>query len=311
MRILIVANHYAVCSARYAADAFTRLGHDVRHIGPAMGRNIWGMTLPERYVWEPDGSVTDHVDWANFVLVMDSDSEILDGSAYASNRGKTVAVFGADNHVRDYRRPWFDHYFLAHRNVSAMPWVGEQKGLVGTMTLATATWTGLYKDMAHMPCCYDSTVFTPSTIPWAEREYDVAMIGVMYEARWRAVQELRAAGLKVLAGTGLVYENAACAYQNARISLCLSSNGDVGQRVFETAATGCLVLSDDCPDYALLRPDGLAIWDGDDLVGTVRDLLSDAGRASEMIARSQAWAAPHTWDARAQVIVDWVTHHAA
>lgn len=301
MNILIVANHYAVCSARYATDAFKRLGHDVRHVGPAMGRNIWGLALPERYVWEPDpelqlGQYHSGWLWADLAIVMDSDPAILDA---VNSIPVPRVVWGVDNHVRSYRRPWFEAYFLAHRNVSQMAWVTEHP-------LPDTEHILLKGDaFTHLPCCYDPTIFTPSTIPWAEREYDVAMIGVMYEQRQQTVQALRAAGLRVLAGTGLVYENAALAYQNARISLCLSSNGDVGQRAFETAATGCLVLSDDCPDFARLQPDGFAIWGGGDLVGTVRDLLSDASRAEAMIARSLVWVDGQTWDARAQVIVDW------
>jgi glycosyltransferase involved in cell wall biosynthesis len=287
VNILIVCNHYAVCSARYASAAFERLGHTVKHIGPAMGRNIWGLTLPPEYVWEPDGNLNDFHEWPDLVVVMDSDPAILQAWGDDWNGLSDMVVWGVDDHVRDYRREWFDHYFLAHRNVSVMDWQA---------------------DMTHLPCSYDPTLHTPSPIPFEERAYDVCMIGVMYEHRWQLVQALRDAGFKVLAGTGLVYESYAQAYQNARISLCLSSNGDVAQRVFETARMGCVVMSDNCADYPVLKPDG--IWLLDDLtpeivVQAVRDVLHEPEHAQAMIARSMAWAEPFSWDNAARKVVDW------
>lgn len=313
MNILIVANHYAVCSARYAAAAFERLGHTVKHIGPAMGRNIWGLTLPPEYMWEPDVEIADSRDTANWqqgkpelIIVMDSDPAILD--AQFINVDVPVIIWGVDNHVRDYRRPYFDHYFLAHRNVSVMNWNTRIANRPVTAGFPIYEGDVQPSGMTHVPCCYDPALHTPSPIPFEEREFDVCMIGYMYPSRWAAVQALRDAGFKVLAGTGLVYESYAQAYQNARISLCLSSNGDVAQRVFETARMGCVVMSDNCADYPILKPDG--IWLLDDLtpetvVQAVRDVLHEPEHAQAMIARSMAWAEPHTWDARAAEIVRW------
>jgi hypothetical protein len=128
----------------------------------------------------------------------------------------------------------------------------------------------------------------------------------MYPARREAAAALRAAGLKVLAGCGLVYESAAWAYQNARISLCLSAARDVGQRIFETAVCSCVVMTDDCPDFRHLRPDGLWIVEPDaPLVEQVRSILANPADALEHVAASMAWAACHNWDARAKEIAEW------
>lgn len=287
MNILIVANHYAVCSARYAADAFKRLGHTVRHIGPAMGRDIWGLTLPERYVWEPDDNpLEDH--WRpDLRVIMDSDPAILDRNlGYA----EPTVVWGVDNHVRDYRRPYFYHYFLAHRHVSVMDW---------------------REDMTWLPCCYDPVVHTPSSIPYFEREYDVCMIGVMYPQRWALVKRLRDAGLKVLAGMGLVYDGYVQAYHNSRIALCASSNGDLALRVFEGAAMGCCVLSDMVAD--LVHEDtntamGLAGFclyqDENELLAQALELAREP-IGEQAAQRMQRSVQAHTWDARVQTIVDW------
>lgn len=329
MNILIVANHYAVASGRYATEAFRRLGHDVRTVGPAMGRQIWGMELPAEYVWEPDegfvivGKSTSSSDYAlsmkqegvetfkpDCIVVMDSDPKLLDQQANAPAT-VPIIVWGVDNHVRDYRRPWFDHYFLAHQRVSEMLWNevtyatlfdGEPKAenIVEQVVAHNP-------DMTHLPCCYDPTLHVPSAIPWADREYDVCMIGVMYPERWRVVNALRAAGFKVLAGTGLVYEAYVEAYHNSRISLCISSNGDVAQRVFETARMGCVVVSDPCSDYTLLKPEGIFLVEDGDYIGAVQEVLRDPVTAQVMASNGQAWAEPYSWDHAAQKVVEWYT----
>lgn len=277
MNILIVANHYPVASGRYAADALRRLGHNVTTIGPARGTHVWGLHLPSRYAWEPQ-RVPAQVD---MTIVMDSDPALLDAI------GAPAVVWGVDNHVRDYRRPVFGHYFLAHRNVSVTAWGA---------------------DCTHLACAYDPAWFTPSPIPYNERAYDVAVLGVMYPQRWAAVERLRAAGLRVIAGAGLVYENYRDAHHNSRIALGLSAVGDVGQRVFEAAAMGCVVVSDRCADFEHLQPDGLWVID-DDLVTDIQSILAAPETAQTMIERSMAWAKPHTWDARAQEVIAWISDH--
>lgn len=307
MKILLIANHYAVASGRYMTDAFKRLGHDVRHIGPAHGRSIWGMDVDAKYVWEPDVLPLD-TDWLpDLTIVADSDPAVTFGAQeFEGHRSGTLVVWGVDNHVRDYRRPWFDHYFLAHRGVSVMEWGENYSPSFDYIVLDVALWRE-YPDMTWLPCAYDPTLFTPSPIPYAEREYDVCMIGVMYPQRWQLVQELRDAGLKVLAGTGLIYDQYVAAYHNARISLCVSAAGDVAQRVFETAAMGCLVVSDPCADFARLKPEGIRIANsGEQLVWMCRHLIAHTELAQEMIAQSLEWVRGHEWDARAQVIIDWL-----
>src|SRR3990167_11339855 len=187
MNLLIVANHFCVCSARYATAAFERLGHTVKHVGPAMGRNIWELTLPEAYVWEPNkdfvviGHSTQSSDYAismqhdgiatyapDLIIVMDSDPEILNAQKSAPDTVPMI-VWGVDNHVRDYRRPYFEHYFLAHRNGSVMAWQPNDPRIGPD----NPDWQPRWMDMTHLPCCFDPTLHTPSPIPFEQREYDV------------------------------------------------------------------------------------------------------------------------------------------
>lgn len=294
MNILIVANHYAVCSARYATAAFERLGHSVRHVGPARGGDIWGLTLPSEYEWEPQDEGPTVQDVA---IIMDSDPKVLDDAVTLAEY-MPVIVWGVDNHVRDYRRGWFDHYFLAHRHVSVMVWYSDPND-----------YEARHKDMSWLPCCYDPTLHTPSPIPFEDREYDVCMIGVMYERRWALVKALKAAGLSVLAGCGLVYENYVAAYHNARIALNISVKGDVAQRLFETAAMGNVVMTDVCRDFPLLKPEGFWTLDTgtepEAVVQACKDILHEPEHAQNMVKLSQAWAKDHTWDSRAAQIVRW------
>ena len=310
MNILIVANHYAVCSARYASAAFERLGHTVKHVGPAMGRNIWGLTLPPEYVWEPtEGWSLDimgsHYANLDLVVIMDSDPVLLDK---ANTFAGPKIVWGVDNHVRDYRRDRIDHYFLAHRNVSVMSWDTRiaNRPIVGGSIINDGDVQP--SDMTHVPCRYDPTLHTPSAIPFEEREYDVCMIGYMYPQRRQVVNALKDAGFKVLAGCGLVYEAYRDAYHNARISLCLSHNGDVAQRVLETARMGNVVMTDNCADYPILKPDGFWLLDDtqpETVVQAVKDVLHEPEHAQAMIERSKAWAEPYSWDNGARKVVEW------
>lgn len=289
MRILIIANHYVVCSGRYMADAFTRLGHDVCHVGPNMDTQIWGLTLPEQYAWMPEPGEVDCN--ANLTIIADSDRALL--TRMANHAMPTpVVIWGVDNHVRRYnlypdQKPGFERYFLAHHD-----------GPAQAVRQADEEW---------LPCGYDPALHVPSPIPWAERDYDVAVVGVMYPNRIRLVNELRAAGVKVFAATGLVYDQYVEAYHNARISLCASICGDVAQRVFETAAMGCVVMSDPCADFQRLRPNGIWLYDLRDAVRDVRTILSDPALAEANVMQSMAWVKGHTWDARAARIVDWYT----
>lgn len=301
MNILIVANHYAVCSARYATAAFERLGHTVKHIGPAMGRNIWGLTLPERYVWEPS-EISDFS--PDIMICMDSDPAILDWCNGDQSPDVFTIVWGVDSHVRDYRRPHFGHYFLAHKRSSLVPF-NEYFYIGGQLATHPEKPCG---DVTHLPCAYDPEYFTPSAIPFEERKYDVACLGVIYPQRMQVINALKDAGFSVIWGMGLVYEAFAEAYQNARISLCISSNGDVAQRVFETARMGNVVMTDNCPDFQLLKPDGVWLLDDtepDTVVQAVKDVLHEPEHAQAMIAQSMAWAEPHSWDEGARKVVGW------
>lgn len=300
MRILLVANHFAVASGRYMTDALKRLGHDVKTMGKCFGQNIWGMTVGAQYIWQPDYAYETPIrGWSpELIIVADSDPAVLHyADQYLPGRfkGVPIIVWGVDNHVREYRRPSFAHYFLAHKAVTVMPY---------------------QKDMTFLPCGYDPIAFTPSQIPWQERQYDAALIGVMYRSsnplhdRWTLYHALKEAGLKVFVGTGLVYDQMAAIYHNARVALCPSFNGDLPIRVFEGAGMGCQPVADNVGDLERINNQWgwvLTYESIPDAVEQVRGIAYDiepemGNRASTDLVN---WAQGHTWDVRAQRVMAW------
>lgn len=292
MNILIIANHYVVCSGRYYADAFKRAGHSVRSIGFAHDNKIWGMSLPPALAWQPEPPEDE---WQpDLICYIDSDPAILN----TVFEGAPRIVIGVDNHVRSYSRPYFNAYFLAHRNVSIDQW--PQPVPKEGIWLQSAEYI-------HLPCAADPVIHTQSQIPYSEREYDVVCLGMMYPHRMQSVQELIAAGFKVKWGLGLIGADYAAAHHNARIALCLSFNGDVGQRVFEAASMENVVLTDNCKDFPLLKPDGFYVLDtGESVVATVKTILADPATPWRAITgRKWVEGHNHTWDARVKVVTDW------
>jgi len=107
-----------------------------------------------------------------------------------------------------------------------------------------------------------------------------------------------------------VYDQYAAVYQDSKISLVRSAAGDVAQRVWETAAMGCLVVMDECPDCEALGlvngQNCLLYHDTAGAVEQVRWALEHPTDAERIARAGQKWAKLGTWDARAQVIVDWL-----
>lgn len=293
MKIAVWYDHYVVASGRYIVGALTATGHQVNHVGRAMGNIVWGMAVPNHYVMNPMADAPDGDE--DLVIVMDSDITVLDAAnRWAGDHLKTpVVVYGVDNHVRHYARPYFRRYFLAHVTPALMPFYDVVSGLVRS-------------DTEWLPCGTDPLFITHEPKAWREREFDVAMLGVPYPNRMKVATALREAGLSVFAGVGLFYENYATVYNNARVSLCISVRGDVAQRVFETAGLGCQVLCDPQGDLELLGIDKHVHQMPSD--ASIEDWVATVKRLSDGDApASNQWVWEHTWDVRLKRILDWYT----
>lgn len=295
-RILVAAIHYPIASGRYIARALRRMGHDVKTIGPCTGRDVWGLELPEGSEWKPDyeytvfGNGFPEIEAWSPELIITADSAFTIGIETPCPH----VLYGVDNHVRDYSyqndyglSPKFSHLFLAHSNGYR---IGEEN----------VTW---------LSCAYDPDMHYVE-IPWDKRPFHAAMVGVVYEERAQIINKMADAWLRVLAGTGAILDAYRHNYNQALISVCKSIKGDLAQRVFETAAMGCLILSDRVPDM-----DKLGMVDGVHYVGydtpdeatqKALEIVNDwePERVKEMIDASLDWVRPHTWDARCQTILE-------
>lgn len=308
MKVLLVAHHYPVASGRYVYDTLkNRIGElggvEVRSAGYAMGTEVWGGRVAPEYEWKPDYDLRSVPltlciveGWIpDLVLVMDSDSDLLDRCAALRHHlpeATPIAVYGVDNHVREYYRPWFDRYFLAHNdptvNISMARHMEDRY-----------TW---------LPCATDDYLFPMSPIPWGAREYDVACIGVMYPNRWEVVYALRDAGLKVAVGTGAIYREYRHAYQNSRIALVQSIKRDLSIRVFEGLGMGCAVLAHDMPDLHKLDADPVTTYETpEEAVQRAIELIGMEPKVvQKSVEKSSDWALRnHTWLHRAETILAW------
>lgn len=278
MNILIACIHYPVASGRYIQRAFQRLGHDVRTVGPSTGADIWGMRVRERWVWTPDfDSASAARDW-NPDLTITADS----GWCFPHSVARHV-VWGVDNHVHNY---WperkFNALFLAHSQGARM---GEP-------------------NVHWLPCCYDPAAHTDTG---GERDYDVGMVGVMYPERQALIDALRAAGLRVLAGTGLLWEDYNAAMNRCKLALVNPVANDLPLRFFENMAQGCCVLAPRLPDAERLGfKAGVNFWPyatAAELVKESQWLLKN-GHWQTVATSGQVAVQGHTWDARAQTLLN-------
>lgn len=299
--------HYPVSSGRYYTDAFKRLGHDVKHIGDSTGNQIWGMTVDNKYIHNSDGGIDAYWDnWKPDLIILHDTA--LTGYKHPKYDAPMVVVT-QDNHVRDVEQDGVAAYFLAHYHSAVYP-VDPNR-----------------KDHVWLPCATDTKLFTPSPIAWSDRDFDVCLIGVMYPKRVEVITALKDAGFKVFAATGLLYDEYRAAYHNSRISLCVSAAGDVAQRIFETGGMGCAILTDPLLDFndemtnKALHLYGRATYTNpQEAVNIAHELLGhqpqafqinavmpiETGALGEQAAREmQKNCKPHTWEARAQVIVNW------
>ncbi len=288
MNILIAGLHHRVGTARYMTDAFERLGHDTRHIGYLPGND----NPADSNRWLPQGDW--HKAWEGWtpdlVLYIDTIYHTYQHNVYGSVPHVTVCTC---NNVCNMSTTKHAHYFVAHKHSEEWPLEGP--------------------DMSWMPCGYDPALHTPSPIAWSKREYDIAVVGAGTDPRREYVAALREAGLSVLFESGVYFEAYVDAYHNSRMSLCVNVYKSPMMRYFESAAMGCLIIGDNSPDLVDLKARGMVGVDSAvEAVEQAQYYLAHAKEANAMIKQAQRWAArkvngvpAHSWDARAQQIVDW------
>lgn len=297
MNILLAFIHYPVSSGTFLKRAFARLGHDTRSLGPCTGREVWGLEVPEQYVqvpdfltnWQtgrpfPDMGAVDALGWQPDLIVTSDSQFTITGKGRAPH-----VLFGMDNHVRNYRQleaegaAW-DSLYVAH---SWGARIGEP---------------GVY----HCPPGYDPDAHTDLG---TERKLDVCLIGYPYAERMALSEAFIKAGMSGLFAIGVLWDRYNAAYNQAKIAIVKSINGDVPQRFLENMAQGCCVLADkldDAPKLGFVA--GADYWPYKDTADAVQQarFILDTEIWPALAASGKKKVQPHTWDARAEQVMNTV-----
>jgi glycosyltransferase involved in cell wall biosynthesis len=283
---------YPVAMGRYIFEALRRRSDvELYTAGPYSGRWIpWGggtgMHLPMSYVHRPDLPMSigprPEMMYALVEKSMPWQADVwIEANAGLTTYGRPSCkyiVVGTDPHVLDY----------AKAREKADLFFGMQKPY-------------LKPGDRWLPYGYDPVWHSPTAIPFAEREYDAALLGLHYPNRNLLVDHLRRLGKKVAYELGPAYDDAKRIYHSTRVGLNWSSMQDTTARVFEVMAFGIAPVLNRVPDLAEMFQEGrdfLSFTTEGEACANVVWLLDHPKEASELGERARLAVAPHTWDAR-------------
>jgi hypothetical protein len=278
--------------SRYIHAALARrLDVELWTAGPYTARWIpWngGMYLPQSYVFRPDfpwprGSppeVNYDVLAANCPWQPDVWIEANAGLLAHGRPRQPYVVIGTDPHVLEAA------YALPRRVADAFYCMQRPYMKSGDKYMAYG---------------YDPQWHTPTTVPLAERKYDVSLVGLAYEKRVNAMTSLRSRGLQTYLENGPAYEDAKAIYHQSKIGLNWSSLEDTTARVFEVMAFGIAPLLNRVPDLMAMFREGQdfeGFSSEEELVAKTLALLKDPDRCQALGEQARRAVEPHSWDAR-------------
>jgi hypothetical protein len=286
MKILMAYEHYPVSIGRFWKRGFEALGCTVHSMGHCThGKISWGDYDLSKWTDQPQFEI------GNFSNVYD---------------------------VGDATQMISRHYDLFVNVDAAHWWRGSlpiPKVIVGTDPHCLS-----YESQRH-DCdffvCMQRTYSAPRDvwIPYAYDEewhhvdhgvptndHDVTFWGVEYAERTRDLDRLQGAGLRVVRGTGRVFDETAADYSSAPFAYCRPSRLDLPTRFFEAMAHMSIPLITDIPELQyfpeFVRGRHYVVFDDQNLVDVVRRELSDLDldqRRREVLRLVQ----PHSWRMRA------------
>ncbi len=292
LRIAFGTIWYPVAMGRYIYEALRRRPDvEVWTYGPFTGRWIpWkgGMHLPPSYVYKPDfplplgpgtqptvvyGQVEAAKPWDPDAWI-----EANAGLAVVGRPKQPYIVIGTDPHVLDYSacRVIADKFACMQR-----PYM--RPGDI---------W---------MPYGYDPVWHTQTTIPIAEREWDVTLLGLEYPARVEVMRSLAAQGYRTRLENGPAYEDARDIYHRSKVGFNWSSLDDTTARVFEVMAFGIAPVLNRVPDLLQMFSEG-EHFEGFSTAAEAHEkvvgLLKHPEWAEELGRKAREAVTPHTWDRR-------------
>ncbi len=295
LRVAFTTIWYPVAMGRYLFEALRRRPDtEVWTAGPYTGRWIpWagGINLPMGYVHRPSMGLPlgsrPEVNYSLLEARVPWKPDLwLEANAglHAQGRPKgRYAVIGTDPHVLDYShaRSQADFFFCMQK-----PYMKAGD--------------------FHLPYGYDPVWHRPTEVPWDERIWDAALLGLQYPQRAALVQELRSLGRNVRFELGPAYEDAERIYHSTRIGLNWSSQRDLTARVFELMAFGLASVLNRVPDLmeTFVEHQHFIGFDTlDEALAAVDELLGDRTKAETMGLAALEAVRPHTWDSRIEQIL--------
>lgn len=262
-------------------------------VGPYTGSWIpWqgGLDLPLKYVSAPDlplpynplpslpiSFVENHLPWQPDLWLQ------IDAGWYMRGQpahGKNVIV-GTDPHCLDY---------------------SQQRRLADTFYCMQTPYSQPGDKILHY--AYDPTVHYEEAQP---QNYDVCLIGLLYEGRAKIVSELQKRGLRVHYSIGPVFDEYREIYNQAPIAINWSSQNDLCTRVFEGMAMRRLVVANRVPDQTKLFDGGFDLVEFASLDEAIEKIVyyCEHTTAAKGIATMGQYAVkPHTWDARIEQVLN-------
>ena len=227
-------------------------------------------------------------DWKPDIIIIMDDSKDLYKQKLPYNSEIPTVVYGVDAAVIDYKYNaadrHIDHFFLSCYTNCVQDIEAD--------------------DCSFLPCGYCHHTFIESDISYKERKFDCSLIGALYLRRASILNRLYRSKLKTYYLNGLSQSQTNLIYNNSRVSVNMSGANEVSQRIFETLASGCYVLSDELTDLERLGVPEDYIHQS-----TINDFVDQAKKLAGRDDTPQypaEWLEKQTWSARFDTILEWL-----
>lgn len=295
MKVVLSYIHYPMAMGKWFERALRRRDDiELFTVGPYTGAWIpWqgGMNLPVKYAIPPNlplpanGNLpTVPITWVEQQLPWQPDLWLqVDAGWYLRGRpahGKNVFI-GTDPHCLNY---------------------DAQRQLADTFYCMQTPYMKAGDE--YLPYAYDPTIHYPEEQP---QNYDVCLIGLLYQEREMLINELKRKGLRVYYSIGPVFDEYREIYCQASIAINWSSQKDLCARVFEGMAMRRLVVANRVPDMDRLFDEDKDLMAFSSLGEAVEKIMwAMEEKANILTVTEQGYkaVASHTWDARIETILN-------
>lgn len=288
---------YPVSIGRYILEAFQeREDCEIRTIGPAFGNWIpWGggMTLPSRYVLNPD------------IYLPRTVTQCSIGLAEAQLKDFAPDVWiQVDAGFHFVGKPKHGLNVLVETDPHALPdWYNQVRKYHDLVWCMQTPY--LNSGETFLPYAYSSKWFYPEN---REKIYDACLIGIPYTQRHLLIDRLKKEGLRIYFGHGAAYEEYRQIYNQSRVALSWSSLYDTPMRVYEAFGMCIPLVANRTADLMNQFTDGVDFRGFDTVeegVEQVKWCLENPDGVLDMVSRAgQKAFEGYTWKVRAGQMIE-------